>query len=179
MTFAIHLTFDKSSSNFIKGIFNNLKESKLAPYMFESGNEQHIGLALFDQYDQSLIDQILPEFANSINQFNLNFQGIGIFPGTAPVVFLSPLFSKKLRKIHKEMHNRIKNIIKENLDYYKPNKWIPHCTIAIYFEKNNLGKITEEMNKIQFPFKVKITEIRLIEVPTTLIRSYPIQSINL
>ncbi len=151
MPFSIHLNFDKNSEKTIKNIFYILKQKSLSLYMHESKNKPHIGLAIFNSYDERILDHELENFAKSLEPFSIEFQSIGIFPGNSPTVFLAPVFNETIRHLHEKLYEQINNCIKGKFKHYTPNNWIPHCTVGLNFDSSNLGKIIEEVSKISLP----------------------------
>lgn len=82
------------------------------------------------------------------------------------VIFLQPIMTKKLNKIHNEFINYMKNFNGTLNTYYDIDKWMPHCTIAIRLNDNELFKTVKILKKaLELPIIVKIDRIDVINYP--------------
>jgi hypothetical protein len=56
--------------------------------------------------------------------------GLGLFTGPAPVLFLPVVRTAALSAWHQRVWDALLPAAREPLDYYHPDRWIPHITVA-------------------------------------------------
>lgn len=83
--------------------------------------------------------------------FKVNFSSIGILPFEKSVVYLSPVMDSNLYGIHKRFYKFFENESLDYVDYYLPEKWIPHCTVA---SRLNIKEVINSVITMKYEFKV-------------------------
>lgn len=72
----------------------------------------------------------LARIARKIKPFKVRTAGLGIFSGPVPVLYVALVKSPELLEIHRAMWKRMEKHLVKPLDYYSPEEWMPHITIA-------------------------------------------------
>lgn len=163
MPYAIHLFFEKLTENMIQSAWRNLAENGIAPYMQHSGNRPHLTLAIYQQLNLEACQQRLKTISAAYLPLPLSFQTIGIFPTTPATVFLGATVTTPLLEIHAHLHKILQPISSEPLSYYLPDRWIPHCTLALDLEPESIPSVLEISMSLPLPLKGTVAEIGAIE----------------
>lgn len=72
----------------------------------------------------------LKEIAEQTYAFPVRITGVDVFQGDSPVLYLSIFMSLALSKIHEAIWQRLQTCSSEPGQYYSPDKWVPHITLA-------------------------------------------------
>ncbi|NSW51888.1 MAG: 2'-5' RNA ligase family protein [Anaerolineae bacterium] len=62
---------------------------------------------------------------------SIKVNGLGVFPGTSPVIYLSIDTSDHLVAFHQFIIKSILPFSQESVDLYEPDRWVPHITLAL------------------------------------------------
>jgi len=101
----------------------NLFEIKTLP-------NPHLSWQSAKTYAIQSLDDRLKDFTNSINPILLRTSGLGIFTGKSPILYLPIVKTNELIKIHKNLWERLRDLSVIPNQFYSPDNWIPHITIA-------------------------------------------------
>lgn len=158
--YSIGVYFDAESETKIRTLWEVLAERGVANYFYHSESRPHLTLATYNDLDLEKIDEILTSIGEKNAPIPISFQYIGVFPTTRGI-FLGPVVTKPLLKLHRQIYQEITPYsILSGIPYYLPEKWVPHCGVAVEVEPEHIPsvvQITDEM--ITFPFDATITEI--------------------
>ena len=97
---------------------------------------------------------------------------VGMFNDTK-TIFVSPMMNKKMYELQGELHEWLKEYDSKGWEWYRPDRWVPHCTIAltredeesVFYKASDL--ILREFKKMSGEF----VEIGLVKV------SFPVEEI--
>ena len=134
MSYSTELYFDQDSENKIKEHLNIIKREGIENLFYNLGAFPHISLAVYnDNINHLELIKNLEKF--QLNKVNISFKNIGYFCSNENAIFLCPKINYELLDLHKRYHEEFKEYIKNEREYYLPENWIPHCSIA--FEVSN------------------------------------------
>jgi 2'-5' RNA ligase len=165
MTLAIPIYFDSFSEAAIQVIWQELAAQKVAPYMAESGIRPHITLAIYRDIDRDACQALLSSLVQDLEPLQLTFSYLGIFTTPSPVVFLAPTVNQQLLDLHKKVNLLLDQVGEEPVPFYLPEKWVPHCTLAVEFEPDQINRVVEIARRMLLPITGWATELCLIEYP--------------
>ncbi|WP_412969150.1 2'-5' RNA ligase family protein [Fredinandcohnia sp. 179-A 10B2 NHS] len=107
-------------------------------------------------------------FTENLTQIEVNFDILSTFPPNekfhTSVVFMPPTITSHLYETHRQFY---KELIKYNSfanELYVPERWNPHCTLAIGLDKQSLFKTFEYCISHFRPLEGKIKEIALVKI---------------
>lgn len=125
----------------------------------------HFSWQVAENYDLNALSAKLKILAQKLHSFEITINGIGIFTGIMPVVYLPIIKSSVLASIHNEIWKITEGLHKKPIDYYEMEQWIPHITILhqitpSQFTSNGLNKIIT----LPIKLKMKIDNIAVGEV---------------
>jgi len=93
----------------------------------------------------------------------LRFESISIFPTDPAVIFIAPSMTNELLTLHRNYHDLMSGFLEDEWEYYLPDKWVPHCALAMDVPKLKVSKIIEHLiNEFQ-QFNFSIEEIGIVE----------------
>ncbi|GKX30908.1 2'-5' RNA ligase [Vallitalea longa] len=167
MGYAIEVFFDKTSEEKLIEYWRLLHQHGYSSYMYENGGHPHIAFAVFDDdiKDINNFKKIIREYYKGIKSFEILFSYLGLFTTDEGVSFIAPKISLQLLEYHKRFYNKIcENGYDEWFnDYYKPDVWIPHCTMTIQTNVRNQMKGLDLLRSVFKPFKAQVERVALIE----------------
>lgn len=162
MPYAIELYLDEESAKRVNLIRHNLK---LAGIPIDQGTKPHITLAIYENIEMKVFSNELQMFADKIRSLSVTLSSIGMFVTEKPVIYLAPIVTKGLLTIHSKLHNDFIRYQHEAWDYYLPNKWVPHCTLAMNLHDDMVQRAIEICQELQLPFEVELTSIGILKFP--------------
>lgn len=142
-----HIQIIKSLSKLLK-INDEINDdnSKLYP---------HFSWQVAESYNIDKLIHLLKDFSSQHSNFEIWINGIGIFTGILPVIYLPIIKSTELIAIHQEIWTRTEEIRYKAIEYYEGEQWIPHITILQQNTLNNSSMVA--LNKIiNLPIKLKM-----------------------
>lgn len=173
MPYAVEMFFDKESDAQIRKIWRSLKESGISSWMEDSGSVPHVTLSVFGELDADEADRRLASFAEKVSGFPLVFASIGAFPTDEGVLFLAPVVTGELLRVHNAFHDFFADLREDQWTYYLPDSWVPHCTLAINIEWEEVHKALEHVIKIYSPLCVEVDRVALVEYhPVKVLKEY-------
>ncbi|MBI4766862.1 MAG: 2'-5' RNA ligase family protein [Deltaproteobacteria bacterium] len=159
MGYAVEMFLRDEESPAIRQLFSTTR-SVLA----DIGTTPHVSLAVFEDVDVPKLIQIVRGFAARIASFRLRFSSVGTFPGRENVVFLAPVVTGVLLRVHTSLHEQLAVQGLSCHPHYLPGLWVPHCavtvdepigsslnTIKAIHDANVLGEYTiDNVNVVEF-----------------------------
>ena len=134
-------------------------------------------MACFNDVDETKCINIINDFASKHKVLPAYIGSVGMFNDTK-TIFVSPVMNRSMYELQSELHDHMKDFDTSGWEWYCPNRWVPHCTIAmthedeedVFYKASNL--ILHEFKKMSGEFAaiglVKITfpvnEIYTIEL---------------
>jgi 2'-5' RNA ligase len=124
----------------------------------------HISYHVAAEYDFTTLDDILQTFARSIQPFTARTNGLGIFTGQIPVVYLPVLDDPPLVTIHQALWQTKapRTAIEPHL-YYHPNEWRPHITLTeTNVDHDLLPQVIRLLSERDFKWSIPVDNIAVI-----------------
>jgi 2'-5' RNA ligase len=133
--------------------------------MVDSQNIPHIAFAVFSEVQINELRGLLKEFTAKQSTIDLNLSYIGTFPTDEGVVFLAPKVSAELLDVHKNLHKLFSNysFSEKQWDYYKPELWVPHCTMAIKVSESKALEALKYLKSVHKPQKLILEKMLVLE----------------
>ena len=172
MTYAIEMYFDKETENEIMSLAHKVAENNLSTKFLEWKARPHITLAVFNDVDENKCIHLLEEFVKEVNVIPAFLDSVGMFNDTK-TIFLNPTMTKSMYQLQADLHEKLKEFDTKGWEWYLPDGWVPHCTIAlnsedqeeIFYKTSQL--ILREFKKI----KGQYTSIGLVKI------TFPVEEI--
>ena len=93
-------------------------------------------MACFNDVDEQKCIEKLTEFAQLHRQLPAYIGSIGMFTDTK-TIFASPIMNDGMYQFQKELCEHLKDFDTKGYEWYHPNRWVPHCTLALTKEDND------------------------------------------
>jgi len=136
MPYALVMYFDKKSEESLRKIWVDISESGITSSMMDSGIRPHITLSVFSKLECLPCEQELAAFARKTRLIGLQASFFSFFVNPYPVVFIAPTPTRALMAFHQNIINSLVADLEVTNPMYLPGSWIPHCTLALDFEKD-------------------------------------------
>ncbi|SRR5579871_259290 len=178
MPFSVELFFDPKSSMAVQQCGAFLQKAGVPSIFSTLGASPHVSLAVFEQYNPERLHALLKKLAASYPPTSFRLSSAGTFFGKEGVLFLAPVVTDSLLKIHDWIHRALPKAVEGNWVYYLPGGWVPHCTLAIRLTPKKLGKGLEVLRRKGVSIQGRYSHLALVEThprikPIRLIYSIP------
>jgi 2'-5' RNA ligase len=98
-----------------------------------------VTLAVADGLDLPAAERLVADLARTTRPVPVAFSSLGAFATDPAVLFLAPVVSAELLRVHEQLQARFAAVADRPLPYYAPGAWVPHCTLAERIPRANLG----------------------------------------
>jgi 2'-5' RNA ligase len=172
MPYAIELFFDSATSQGIQSVWSKLAESSGSHYMIENGVYPHVALTVFDltAFPTAALFEKLNEVASGLTATALSSTGVHYFPGQQPVVYMGLEKCAFLFDAHRHVVDVLDRLGISSHEYYRSDRWVPHCTLAMKFQAERLERTLEDARQLPTDKPFQAVELALIEFsPTKLV----------
>ncbi|HRW11385.1 MAG TPA: 2'-5' RNA ligase family protein [Caldilineaceae bacterium] len=186
MHYAIELHFDAQGSAPINALAEEIQVTYGGAPLVGTGWGPHITLTVFDELPPAPVvsplsatvaspvvppqlAQLLTGYANRSRGFTVQLAAVGLFPGEERVVYLAPIVTEALLALHRAFHRELTSLGVTSRRYYRPERWVPHCTVAFLVPAVTLGEAANLCRQSSLPLTVTVRALRLIaiEAPAT------------
>lgn len=130
MQYAIELYYDKETEDKLFDLAKKIADEKISTKFLEWKTRPHLTLACFNDVDERGCVKKLKIFAQDHNVLPAYIGSIGMFNDTK-TVFVSPIMNSGMYQFQRELHEHLKDFDSKGWEWYYPNRWVPHCTIAL------------------------------------------------
>jgi 2'-5' RNA ligase len=173
--FAIELYFDEKMEAQIRAFREMVYQSGVEPILGKLGDRPHVSLAVFPKIDPNHLQEVTRVFSSRIQPFPVLLSALGTFPTPDNVLFLTPVPSEPLLRIHSEFHALLKKEKLLSSSYYHPGTWIPHCTLEFNLSETQFALAIQAGKTLFKPIKGSFTEIGLVSFrPICYLAEYPL-----
>jgi len=175
MGYAVELNLSANSATRVVKLWESLARESLNSVMLDLGAQPHISLAVFENLDPVVLRDDLDRFAEVTRPLSVVLSSAGAFPTAEGVVFLAPVVTQELLGVHEKFHSLLRDREVECVEYYRPGKWVPHCTVAIDMAADKIGTAIEMCVRSQVFGQVEMDEVSLVEFrPVREIYAFPL-----
>jgi len=130
MQYAIELYFDEVTEQKLFNLAKRVADEKLSTKFLEWKTRPHLTLACFNDVDEEKCIKLLKEFAKSHSRMPACIASVGMFTDTK-TIFVSPVMNSSMFQFQRELHEYLNDFDKKGWEWYCPDRWVPHCTIAL------------------------------------------------
>jgi 2'-5' RNA ligase len=164
MPYAIQAHFDPVADTTVRDCWRRLTEIGIAAPSSGSAARPHLTLAGYDTLDVARAAHALATFARSRSAFPLTFSHLGAFLSPSTVLFLGPTPTATLLHFQRAVHEMVTGIGMSPWEHYLPERWVPHCTIALNIDAATLPRAIAASQDVRLPFSADVVEIGVTEV---------------
>ncbi len=160
MPYAVQLYLDEKTNNRIEAIKDALRSEEIP---VDEETRPHISFAIYDTLSLEEFSRDLWSYSTSIAPIQIKFVSLGIFLNQKPVFFLGPKVNHMLLDRHQQFHEHFSDYDGELWEYYHPEEWVPHCTLALGLEYDELNEACRLLSGVDFPFSGRLESIGVLE----------------
>ncbi len=162
MPSALVLYFNDKTERTIKELWLTL-ESEGIPLDYSVNIRPHLTLGIFDELPCESCHKELEIISEQCVDLQLTFSHIGLFYEPEVVLFLAPIVTDILLKLHADIHKILAVVSKNPWEYYQPGKWVPHCTLALGIHSEQFKQALNVCSQVQLPMNVSVSQIDVVE----------------
>lgn len=123
----------------------------------------HFSYQVAAHYDLDILLPRLHTIVDHYGPFQIRTSGLGIFAGTAPVLFIPVVRHSQLNELHKAIFEQTSQASNAIQSYYEPEKWMPHITIGFGdLNSDTLAHIVSYLCSRDLSWEITIDNISLI-----------------
>jgi len=157
----VALHFNEELEKEIFKIWQEMSKRGVAEFPLASGMTPHMTLGLYNNIDVNKFTADVEKFAKETEPFSTDFYSAGIFPTEIISLFIYPVPTKDLIKIHNDFHKFVQIDDDHSHQYYLPGRWIPHTTLAYNADESRIDSaLFHEINAF-FPLSGSITAVSI------------------
>ena len=130
MQYAIELYFDKDTERALFHLARRVADAGLSTQFLDWKTRPHLTLACFNDVDEEKAAEQLRAFAQSQPVILAYMGSLGMFPDTR-TIFASPVMTRGMYQLQEKIHERFKEYDATGWEWYCPDRWVPHCTLAM------------------------------------------------
>jgi 2'-5' RNA ligase len=90
----------------------------------------HYSYHVAEKYNLTKLQSVLVRAARSIQPFRVRTNGLGIFTGKEPVLYIPIIRKPELTLFHQQLWEPLSATATEKSPYYHPDNWRPHITLT-------------------------------------------------
>ncbi len=173
MTYAIEMYFDKDTENKIMSLAQKIADNNLSTKFLEWKTRPHITLAVFNDVDENKCISLLQKFTQTREVIPAFLDSVGMFNDTK-TIFLNPTMTKSMYQLQSDLHEMLKEFDTQGWEWYLPDGWVPHCTVALNGKDNeDIFYKSSELILRQFKkMEGKYTALGLVKI------TFPVEEIS-
>lgn len=160
MPYAYELALDPEAAAVVQRIWRELADAGIG-YMASSGVRPHVTLGIWETLDRDRAEAELTRFAAETPPVQVTFASVGLFPGVA--VFLAATVTAELLELHAGFHRRFARSGEAPSGYYRPGRWVPHCTLATDLEPDRFADALAIAGRVRLPLGCRLVEAGIVE----------------
>ena len=138
MQYAIELYFDQATEKELYRLAQRVAEENLSTKFLEWKTRPHLTLACFNDVDEAACAERLRAFAQGCQPIPAYLGSLGMFNDTK-TIFASPIMHRSMYQLQAEVHECFKDCDATGWEWYMPDRWVPHCTLALMGEDEDVA----------------------------------------
>lgn len=166
MPYAVELYFDERTEALIKAIWEKLAQKGVSDRQIKRGARPHVALAVFEDCDPGEITYLIRQLAQEQTQVEARFEALGTYCSADGVLFLIPVLSPRFFLLHSNCIRLLSPLVQGLKETCRPQRFVPHCTIAHGLEKEILGKAVALFSNKALPIVGTFNRIGLFDLAT-------------
>ena len=123
----------------------------------------HLSYHVADRYD---LDRLLPRIraiAAAAPPLTVRAEGVGLFTGDYPVIFLPVIRDARLSELHTALWQVAEAVAEGSSPYYHPDSWTPHITLAAgTMTADDIAEVMRVMAGHTLSFRFRLDSIACI-----------------
>lgn len=160
--YAVELYLEPAAEAAVRSVWADLSAAGFVESVPPEGARPHVSLAVFDTLDEPSARARVASLAQEIAPFEVRLGSVGVFPGDQAIVFFAPVVTAELLDLHARLHGQFREAGEAEWPYYRPGRWVPHCTLATAVPADRVGEAVALCRKAPLPLDTRFAGIELI-----------------
>jgi len=162
--YAVELFFNEEVDSYIRSIWKELSDNNIDSSLNDIEEiSPHITLAVYENINEETFIEKFKVFKSNFKPINTSFDILGTFPITG-ICLIKPTVTQELLDIHSQYHQQLKAFNESASPYYLPDRWTPHCTLAINLNNDKLKKVFSFVLDKFKPLNATLIDVGLIKI---------------
>lgn len=136
MQYAIELYYDEETEKQLLDLSKKIAEKRFSTKFLEWKTRPHLTLACFNDVDEACCIAKLKRFAQNHKVMPAYIGSVGMFNDTK-TIFVSPIMNSSMYRLQRELHEELQAFDSTGWEWYQPDRWVPHCTVALTGDDGN------------------------------------------
>ena len=116
-----------------------------------------------EQYDLVALEATLRRIARDIQPFRVHADGLGVFTGAYPVLYVAVARSPELAQLHETLWRELAAVSEDPSPFYSPEKLLAHITLAQWdISASNLGQIVGYLCERPLEWEIPVDNLALL-----------------
>lgn len=124
----------------------------------------HLSYHLAGAYDWHGVAGGLEEIAAQTPPFDVVANAVAIFESIPAIVYLTVSQPEALRTLQHRVFERFSPHARTPDDYYAPQKWVPHITIAAGIDPEQATKLAQSLRSKKIDWRIRIDNLAFMSV---------------
>jgi len=158
------LYLDAATEALIKGVWAKLAEKGVSDKILKQGGKPHLALSVFDDCDTGELALRLRRMAGQQKPVEARFEHLGTYCSKDGVLFLVPVVSPRFFLLHSTVFKLLGDCTGGMREGTKPNRYVPHCTVAYGLDKETLAKTVALFSNRALPIVGQFERIAMVDL---------------
>jgi len=165
MAIAVELYFDPVADRAVRQIWNDLTQAGISQPMIIDEVIPHVSLGVCDRLMQSeKFFRELKELTAATPSFPITLSHAGFFTTEEGVAFCGVTLTPALMALHQAFDCIFEAYAEKPWDYYRPGRWVPHCTIALGLTPQKAALALEAIWRAPLPIQAKVVQLSVAQI---------------
>ena len=157
------MIFDPAGEARVRELWTRLADLGIPSFLLTHGHVPHVSLAGCDALDPAEFAAELERFAAREPPLAIALASVATFATDEGVLFLGATKTRALLELHERFWQRLGPLMRGPWDYYRPEHWVPHCTLTMGLDPAQLGAALPICVGAKLPIAVALTGVTLFE----------------
>lgn len=166
MAFALEMYFDAAADAAVRRIWGVLESRGVV----SAGRgpvvdaRPHVSLCVFDSAPMDAVERVVAARTSRLQGLSVVLSSLGFFRTAESVAFLGVIPTERLLRVQREVAADVLPIAVGYWDYYRPDAFVPHCTLAS--NVRDFAATADAVTTAALPVEATVTSVGVIEVPS-------------
>jgi len=176
VSYAFELYLDERSEEALRTVWRALDGAGLLSPELKDDARPHVSLCVTDDIDLDVARRTIDHLCIGYNRLKLQLGVLGTFVTEQNVIFVAPTMTDELRRIHLELNELLHAKGAVVWDYYLPNRWLPHCTLATAVPESRYMEAFAAIRRAFVPLVATVESLGLVSfLPVKLLHVRPLR----
>ena len=170
MPYAVTLRLDDAAAARVEAMWRALAVQAGDDDALRLGYVPHVTFAVLpDTAPAGAVEDAVFRVAEAWDELPLVLAGLGVFPGTPPVIWAAPVVTEHLLARHGALHDATTSFPVH--PHYRPGAWVPHVTLSQQGRSSAGQAVEMAASAWNGPIKGRLDRLDLYQRPRVLTRS--------